>query len=94
MYLDLLPYPYEVQYNLGGHPNYIAPHTGMAVNPNTISEQNFKFYIPLNPSLSSTVSSTPLGPIGVSISGVPFFNQYAGPNNQPLAVDYLVQHID
>jgi len=67
-----------------GHPNYIAPHTGMAVNPNTISEQNFKFYIPLNPSVSSAVSSTPLGPIGVSISGVPFFNQYAGPNNQPL----------
>ena len=43
-----------------GHPNYIAPHTGMAVNPNTISEQNFKFYIPLNPSVSSAVSSTPL----------------------------------
>ena len=67
-----------------GHPNYIAPHSGMTVNPNSISEQNFKFYIPLNPSVSSAVSSTPLGPIGVSISGVPFFNQYAGPNNQPL----------
>ena len=67
-----------------GHPNYIAPHSGMTVNPNSISEQSFKFYIPLNPSVSSAVSSTPLGPIGVSISGVPFFNQYAGPNNQPL----------
>jgi hypothetical protein len=28
-------------------------------------------------------SATPLGPIGVSLNGVPFFNQYAGPN-QPL----------
>ena len=34
--------------------------------------------------ISTSVSSTPLGPIGVSISGVPFYNQYAGPNNQPL----------
>ena len=55
----------------------------MSVNPNVISAQNFKFYIPLNPSISGSVSSTPLGPIGVSISGVPFFNQYGGPNNQP-----------
>jgi hypothetical protein len=67
-----------------GHPNYVSPHSTMVVNPNLISEQNFKFYIPLNPSVSSAVSSTPLGPIGVSISGVPFYNQYAGPNNQPL----------
>ena len=67
-----------------GHPNYAAPHSNMVVNPNIISEQNFKFYIPLNPSISSSSSSTPLGPIGVSISGVPFYNQYAGPNNQPL----------
>ena len=67
-----------------GHSNYITPHSGMVVNPNKISQQNYKFYIPLIPSVSSSVSSTPLGPIGVSISGVPFFNQYAGPNNQPL----------
>ncbi len=67
-----------------GHPNYSSPHSGMNVNPNIISNQNFKFYIPLNPTASNVVSSTPLGPIGVSISGVPFFNQYGGPNNQPL----------
>ncbi len=47
-----------------GHPNYVAPHSNMVVNPNIISEQNFKFYIPLNPSISSSSSSTPLGPIG------------------------------
>jgi len=67
-----------------GHPNYESPHSGMTVNPNTITTQNFKFYIPLTPSAASSVSSTPLGSIGVSLSGVPFFNQYAGPNNQPL----------
>ena len=68
-----------------GHTNYEAPHSGMNVNPNIISAQNFKFYIPLNPTVANTVASTPLGAIGVSLSGVPFYNQYAGPNNQPLA---------
>ena len=40
--------------------------------------------MPKNPSPATNPSATPLGPIGVSINGVPFFNQYAGPNNQPL----------
>lgn len=55
-----------------------------AKNPNTISEQTFTFKIPLNPIQASQHSATPLGPIGVAINGVPFFNQYAGPNNQAL----------
>lgn len=67
-----------------GHPNYSSPQSGMNVNPNIITTQNFKFYIPLSPTVASSVSSTPLGSIGVSLSGVPFFNQYGGPNNQPL----------
>ncbi|MBS1511979.1 MAG: YHYH protein [Bacteroidetes bacterium] len=52
-------------------------------NPNTISAQTLTFKIPLNPTVASSHSATPLGPIGVSLNGVPFFNQYAGPN-QPL----------
>jgi hypothetical protein len=52
-------------------------------NPNLIATQNYTFKIPANPQLSSTHSATPLGPIGVSLNGVAFFNQYAGPN-QPL----------
>jgi len=52
-------------------------------NPNSISSQNFTFKIPKNPTTSSLHSATPLGPIGVSLNGVPFFNQYAGPG-QPL----------
>tara|TARA_Y100001970_G_scaffold262578_1_gene346994 strand:+ start:934 stop:1698 length:765 start_codon:yes stop_codon:yes gene_type:complete len=67
------------------HSNYTSPHSGMAINPNIISAQNFKFYIPINPTVSNVISSTSLGPIGVSINGVPFFNQYGGPNNQPLS---------
>ncbi len=52
-------------------------------NPNSISTKNYTFKIPIHPQVSSTHSATPLGPIGVSLNGVPFFNQYAGPN-QPL----------
>jgi YHYH protein len=57
--------------------------TTFAKNPNTISTQNYTFKIPANPTVAATHSATPLGPIGVSINGVPFFNQYAGPS-QPL----------
>lgn len=52
-------------------------------NPNTISSQLLTFKIPLNPQVASSHSATPLGPIGISLNGVPFFNQYAGPS-QPL----------
>jgi hypothetical protein len=52
-------------------------------NPNSIIEQSGTFKIPLNPALNSAHVATPLGPIGIAINGVPFFNQYAGPS-QPL----------
>nr|WP_229236118.1 YHYH protein [Dyadobacter tibetensis] len=52
-------------------------------NPNTIGSQNYTFKIPLNPTKANNHAATPLGPIGVSINGVPFYNQYAGPA-QPL----------
>jgi YHYH protein len=56
-------------------------------NPNVISLQNFTFKIPLKPAASANHSATPLGPIGVAINGVPLYNQYAGPGNQPLATE-------
>jgi hypothetical protein len=49
-------------------------------NPNSIASQTLTFKIPLNPAVSSNHASTPLGPIGISLNGVPFYNQYAGPN--------------
>ena len=55
-------------------------------NPNSITSQNYTFKIPVYPQLASNHAATPLGPIGVSLNGVPFFNQYAGPN-QPLTFE-------
>ena len=52
-------------------------------NPNSISEKTYTFKIPLNPKVDASHQATLLGPIGVSLNGVPFFNQYAGPS-QPL----------
>jgi len=54
-----------------------------AKNPNSIAEKLYVFKIPVDPKLSTDHKATPLGPIGVSLNGVPFFNQYAGPM-QPL----------
>ncbi len=57
-------------------------------NPNTIVAQNLTFKIPLNPKVATAHSPTPLGPIGVALNGVPFFNQYAGPD-QPLTTEIV-----
>ncbi len=52
--------------------------TGFHQNPGHIISQNLTFTIPLNPTQSSTHSATQGGPIGISLNGVPFFNQYNG----------------
>jgi len=53
-------------------------------NPNTISEVNMTYRIPMNPSKAANSTATNLGSMGVAINGVAIFNQYAGPNNQEL----------
>lgn len=62
---------------------YNGSNSNFQKNPNSISTQSLTFRIPLNPVKASSSSSTPLGSIGISLNGVPFYNQYAGPN-QPL----------
>jgi hypothetical protein len=62
---------------------YNGTNSSFKINPNKISEQSLTFRIPLHPAVASTHAATPLGAIGVSLNGVPFYNQYAGPS-QPL----------
>jgi hypothetical protein len=45
-------------------------------NPNTIREQRYVFKIPRKAKWSQNVTRTPMGPIGVAINGVPFYNPY------------------
>jgi hypothetical protein len=70
-----------------GHANYEAPHAGMQLTRDLIARQNVTFRIPTTP-VSTTASDTPLGPIGVAVNGVVFFNQYNG-MRQPLTAELL-----
>ena len=49
-------------------------------NPNSILEQSGTIKIPVNPKVDPAHTATPLGPIGIALNGVLFFNQYAGPS--------------
>jgi YHYH protein len=73
---------------------YNGDNTNFRLNPNRISSQNIVFRIPINPTEATSKSATGLGPIGVSLNGVVFFNQYAGPN-QPLTneIDSFDQYL-
>ncbi|WP_234974617.1 YHYH protein [Tenacibaculum agarivorans] len=69
------------------HPMYEAyngDNPDWRINPNMIETQNFTFTIPLNPEEATNKEATSLGAMGVSVNGVVFYNQYAGPDNQPL----------
>jgi len=76
-------YYFEDQNNDGINDWYIDPHNGMNVNPNQIGLQNYEFRIPLNPVINPQgPTDTFLGAIGVSLNGVPLYNEYEGPVNQ------------
>ena len=62
---------------------YSGSNTAYRQNPNVIQTQTPVFRLPLTPQSTARTTTTPLGPIGVCINGIPFYNQYAGPN-QPL----------
>jgi len=62
---------------------YNGTNPAFMQNPNKIASFNYVFKIPASPAVNATHEATPLGPIGISINGVPLFNQYAGPS-QPL----------
>ena len=66
---------------------YTGSNPDFNQNPNMIEEKNIVFTIPLKPEAAETNEETRLGPIGLSRNGVVFFNQYAGPDNQPLTFE-------
>lgn len=68
--------------------NYEAPHSGMQVNPHSITTQNLTLRISTSPAAAANTSDTPLGPIGISVNGVVFYNQYAA-MRQPLTSEIV-----
>ena len=63
---------------------YGGDNANFNLNPNLISSFDSTIKIPLEPKESLEKRPTQLGSIGVALNGVSFYNQYAGPNNQPL----------
>ena len=72
------PYYKSTQWESTKYEAYNGNNASYFSNNAPIQQQNLSFKIPLNPSVASNHQATPLGPIGVSLNGVPFFNQYAG----------------
>ncbi|HVT87235.1 MAG TPA: YHYH protein [Tepidisphaeraceae bacterium] len=59
-----------------GIPDHTTGDFPNSYNPNTIQKQNYAFKIPLEPKISDRVTPLPMGPIGVAINGIPFYNPY------------------
>lgn len=55
------------------HPTAIFPNSG---NPNEIRVQDFTFRLPLKPQLADHITRLPMGPIGMALNGVVFFNPF------------------
>lgn len=71
------PYYKDTQWASTMYEVYNGTNTRFNLNPNRITSQNLTFKIPVNPAKAGSTTATPLGPIGVSLNGIPFFNQYA-----------------
>lgn len=59
-----------------GIPNHETAEYPNASNPNRILKQNYRFKIPLRPVWTNQPTRLPMGPIGVAINGIPFYNPY------------------
>lgn len=59
-----------------GYPNHPTAVFPNSRNPNRIRVQDFHFRFPLEPKRSSTVTRVPMGPIGMALNGVVFFNPF------------------
>jgi len=55
------------------HPTAIFPNSG---NPNRIVVQDFTFRLPLEPTIAPEITRLPMGPIGMALNGVVFFNPF------------------
>lgn len=59
-----------------GIPNHKTGNFPSRDNPNRIRKQSYRFVIPLKPQKAERPTRLPMGPIGVAINGIPFYNPY------------------
>ncbi len=59
-----------------GYPNHPTAVFPNSKNPNRIRVQDFHFRFPLEPVRNTEVTRVPMGPIGMALNGVVFFNPF------------------
>ena len=59
-----------------GYPNHPTAVFPNSRNPNRIRVQDFHFKLPLEPRRAGSITRVPMGPIGMALNGVVFFNPF------------------
>jgi hypothetical protein len=59
-----------------GYPNHTTAVFPNDKNPNKVRVQHFTFRLPLRPQPGEKITQLPMGPIGVALNGVVFFNPF------------------
>jgi hypothetical protein len=77
------PYYQGTQWAATKYEAYNGTNPAYVTNPNRIAQFSLTFKIPMNPKVAASHQATALGPMGISLNGVPLFNQYAA-GNAPL----------
>jgi hypothetical protein len=77
------PYYQGTQWAAAKYEAYNGTNPAYVTNPNRIAQFSLTFKIPMNPKVAASHQATALGPMGISLNGVPLFNQYAA-GNAPL----------
>lgn len=54
-------------------------------NPNRIQRQQYRFEIPRYPKIARQITKLPMGPIGLAVNGIPFYNPYTREGNDAVA---------
>lgn len=80
------PYYKGTQWENALYEAYNGNNASYMQNPNKIATSQLTFRLPLHPVKAASAQATPMGPIGVSLNGVPFYNQYAA-QYQPLTME-------
>ena len=95
----------EVTIESNGLPNHTSPYwadteplhieavVAVALTPGRIGgNRSYSLTVPIAPEIASNSTATGLGPIGISVTGVPIFNDLEGPN-RPLE-EIIVETFD
>ncbi|NER16703.1 YHYH protein [Spongiivirga citrea] len=80
------------------NPLYIEPVVATRMTPGGIGSRSIIVTVPAAPAIASSSTATGLGPIGISVTGVPIFNDQEG-DNRPIeemiveTFDYAGAHV-